>query len=345
LNVTVVADPILTVPPRGYGGSERVVASLCGRLRDKGHRVTLVAARGSDDFGRLLGHQAPDNRSFASRAFRKLLFQPLSVVAARGADVVHNFGRVDYLWTLLRCRVPLVHTFTNPIADRELAILLRRPRSALTLVSVSDHQRRTFAGRGRWDTVYNAVNVERMTYSPRPDAQPYLAFLGRMTHNKGVHVAIDVARRAGLPLKIIGNISSERGGPEYFEDVVKPELGHGVEWVGDVVDDAQKAAFLGGARALLFPIQWDEPFAVVVGEALACGTPVIALRRASTPEAVQDGRTGFLCDSADQMVAAVARLDELRREDCRRFAETVLSAEVMTDRYLSIYQRTAEQQR
>lgn len=341
VNVTVIADPILTVPPTGYGGSERVIAALCLALRTMGHRITLVAAKGSQNYGRLFVHRAPDNKSFLSRASRKLLFQPLSILATMGADVVHNFGRLDYLWTLLKTDVPLVHTFVNPIAEAELNLLLPRRASRMALVSVSDHQRRAVKHPFRWETVYNAVNVDRMFFTEKAVQPPYLAFLGRMTYNKGLHVAIDVARRAGLPLRIVGNVSQEPGGPEYFETRIRPALGKDVEWVGDVLPDEAKAAFLGGASALLFPIQWDEPFAVVIGEALACGTPVIAIRRASTPEAVVDGKTGFLCDSADEMVAAVNRIPEIRREHCRAYAEAVLSSRAMATKYLGIYQRTA----
>jgi glycosyltransferase involved in cell wall biosynthesis len=142
-----------------------------------------------------------------------------------------------------------------------------------------------------------------------------------------------------LPLKIAGNVSKEPGGRAYFEAQVKPQLDDGVEWVGEL-DDRQKIPFLGNALALLFPIQWDEPFAVVVGEALACGTPIIALRRASTPEAIRHGRTGFLCDTPQEMVVAVRHVQEIDRAHCREFAEKTLAADVMADEYLKIYEET-----
>lgn len=338
MNVTVIADPVLPVPPTGYGGAERVIASLCDTLKDRGHRVTLVAKSGSRRYHRLIPHAPPDNASLLSRAGHKLAFQPLSVAAALGADVVHNFGRVDYLFSLLRTRVPLVHTFENPIAAYELDILLRRPRPHLALVSVSDHQRAKFDDRARFTTIYNAVDVQRFTYQATPSQPPYLAFLGRLTRNKGVHLAIDVAERAGLPLRIAGNISKEPGGEEFFEREVKPRLRGNIEWVGEL-NDTDKIPFLGGATALLFPIQWDEPFAVVIGETLACGTPVVAWRRASTPEALRDGETGFLCDSVDEMVSAVARVGSVSRARCREFAERVLSSDVMARRYVELYER------
>lgn len=334
MRVTVIADPVLPVPPVKYGGAERIVANLCEGLMRRGHQVTLVAAPGSRSYGRTLTHRPPDNSRFVSRAGRKLLFQPLSLAASARADVVHNFGRVDYLFALLRTRVPLIHTFENPIAAYELELLLRRPRERMLLVSISDHQRREWERRGRWRTVYNCVDVRAFRFSARPDG--YLAFLGRLTANKGVHLAIEVARRTGMKLKIAGNVSKEPGGEAYFEQKVRPALGGNIEWVGEV-DDARKAALLEGAAALLFPIQWDEPFGIVVAEALACGTPVIATRRASTPETVRDGETGFLCDSVDEMVRAVGRLPELRRESCRAFAENVFSADRMVERYEELY--------
>ena len=304
-----------------------------------GHRVALVAGTGSRKPGRLFTHAAPDNSSLVSRAYRKILFQPLSIRAALRADVVHNFGRVDYLWSLLRTNIPIVHTFENPIAQYEVDILLRR-QTRLTMVSVSEHQRREFAGRGNWETVHNAVDVTRLCFAPTPSHSPYLAFLGRLTRNKGVHLAIAVARKSGIPLKIAGNISSEPGGQEYFEHEVRPELHGDVQWVGEL-NDREKVPFLGGALALLFPIQWNEPFAVVVGEALACGTPVIALKRASTPEAICHGKTGFLCESIEEMVRAVGRIRTIDRRDCRIDAENRLAASVMAERYVSIYRRTA----
>jgi glycosyltransferase involved in cell wall biosynthesis len=336
MQVTIIADPVIPVPPLKYGGAERVIASLCDGLVNRGHRVVLVAGHGSRDYGSLFMHAAPNNASLLSRAQRKLIFQPLSLAAAWGSDVIHNFGRVDYLWSLLRTNWPLLQTFENPIDEQEMDMLLRRPRRNVMFVSVSDHQRQKFAHRGSWRTIYNAVDMRAFPFNAKPADPPYLAFLGRLTANKGAHLAIEVARRAGVRLKLAGNVSNEEGGRAYFEQKVRPALGPEVEWVGEV-DDAQKVSFLGGATALLFPIQWDEPCAVVLAEALACGTPIIALHRTSTPEAIRDGENGFLCKSVDEMVSAVARVPSIRRAECRAAAERMLSMDVMVERYLDAY--------
>jgi glycosyltransferase involved in cell wall biosynthesis len=210
--------------------------------------------------------------------------------------------------------------------------LLARRRKALALVSVSDHQRAHIADAGSWRTIYNAVDTARLAFAPRPDPG-YLAFLGRLTANKGVHVAIEVARRLGRPLRIAGNVSDEAGARQFFETRVRPQLGGGIEWIGPVDDDA-KVPFLQNAAALLVPIQWDEPFGLVVAEAHACGTPVLAMHRGSMPELIRHGVTGFLCRSTDEMAGAVARLGEIDRRACREDCERRFSAARMVEEYL-----------
>jgi glycosyltransferase involved in cell wall biosynthesis len=177
------------------------------------------------------------------------------------------------------------------------------------------------------------VDTDRLAFSPRPDPG-YLAFLGRLTANKGVHVAIEVARKLGRPLRIAGNVSDETGGRQFFETHVRPQLGDGIEWIGAVDDDA-KAPFLRNAAALLVPIQWEEPFGLVVAEALACGTPVLAMHRGSMPELIRHGVTGFLCRSTDEMVDAAARVGEIDRRACREDCERRFSADRMVQDYVA----------
>lgn len=334
MRVTIIADATLPVPPHTYGGTERVVAELCEGLTARGHHVTLMADPTSGaPCSRLLGHR-PASARWTSRAYRKALFQLLSVIASRESDVVHVFGRVDYTEALIRGRKPLLYTFENPVADWEVRWLRRRLRERVGLASISDAQRVDIPG-ARWVTVYNSVDTERIA-PPADLRSDYLAFLGRITWNKGADVAIRVARAAGLPLKIAGNISREPGGVEYFETEVRPQLGPDVEWIGEISDE-QKSDFLGQARALLFPIRWDEPFGLVVAEALAAGTPVIAFRRGSAPELVKDGMTGFVCGSEAEMIDRVGRTVELDRAECRTAAVRRFSRSTMTDGYERAY--------
>ena len=204
--------------------------------------------------------------------------------------------------------------------------LLAPRRKALALVSVSDHQRAHLAGTDPWRTIHNAVDTNRLAFAPRPDPG-YLAFLGRLTPDKGVHVAIEVARRLGRPLRIAGNVSDEAGARQFFETRVRPQLGDGIEWVGPV-DDEAKVPFLQNAAALLMPIQWDEPFGLVVAEALACGTPVLAMRRGSMPEIIHDGITGS-CVVRRGLDCEVWLIGEGSR---RRELEALITAEGLGDR-------------
>lgn len=336
MRILVIADPKISVPPTHYGGTERIVALLCEQLQRRGHEVILLAGAGSKNYGRLLKHRPPNNASYFSRAYRKIQFQAVSLYAARGVDVIYNFGRVDYLWALLKTNYPLVTVFENPIQAEEVSFLTSRRQSKLVLVSVSDHQRSATENPHLWRTVHNAIDSKKFPFVSEQSSEPYLAFLGRLTVNKGVHLAIEVAKATGTKLKLAGNISNEPGGIEYFETQVRPHLGEQIEWVGEI-NDEQKIEFLGKAKALLFPIQWDEPFGIVVAEALALGTPVIATNRGAMAELITNGVTGFLCHDEADMIDAVSKLDSIQRSACREACESRFSAETMADRYLDVY--------
>jgi glycosyltransferase involved in cell wall biosynthesis len=338
----MIADAKIPVPPDGYGGTERIVALLCRGLAARGHEVTLMAARGSRNYGRLVTHPWAGHKPYPYRAWCKLRFQAQSLWHARDADLIINSGRLDYLECLLRTSTPLICRFDNPIEQSMIDFLLARRREALALVSVSDHQRAHLAETDLWRTVYNAVDTDRLAFAPRPDPG-YLAFLGRLTANKGVHVAIEVARRLGRPLRIAGNVPDEPGARQFFETRVRPQLGNNIEWIG-AVDDVVKVPFLQNAIAVLVPIQWDEPFGLVATEAFACGTPVIAMHRGSMPELIRHGVTGFLCRSTDEMVDAVSRLGAIDRRACREECERRFSANRMVDDYLGVMRSIARRE-
>jgi glycosyltransferase involved in cell wall biosynthesis len=335
----VIADPHIPVPPQVYGGVERIVANLCKGLSQLGHKVHLLAAPGSGDYGGGLTTHRPPGRSLASRAYRKLLFRRLAASAAREADLVINFGRLDYFAGLLHGRQPLICWFQNPVPQSEIDyVLARRPDVAsITFVGVSHSQIDGLETAGRARVIHNVADTDILTFRAQPDTPPYVAFLGRLTRNKGVHLAIAAARSAGVRLVIAGNVSQEAGGEKYFETEVRPHLGAGCEWIGPV-NDEQKAVLLGGATALLFPAQWKEPFALVVPESLACGTPVIAWNIASTPEAVREGKTGYLCRSLEEMVVAIGKVcsGEIDRRVCRYDAEARFSPDRLVESCLAV---------
>ena len=333
----VIADPILPVPPVGYGGTERIVATLCKNLNHRGHEVTLMAHPASSVGTRLIPHSPPRLNSVASRARQKAVFFFKSMVAAADVDLVHSFGRTDYLLPILRwTQRPIVITFQNPIIDSNIRWLAHQRSEGIKLVSVSNAQRSAHPHSRRWSTVYNAIDTSAFPFSNIHPEEGYLAFLGRITAAKGVRAAIEVAKLSGRKLKIGGKPTNENGSERFFLDEIKPHLSDQIEWVGEVTE-AAKGRFLGDASALLFPIQWEEPFGIVMPEALACGTPVIAFSRGSVPELVRHGETGFLAADINDMVRCVGRLSEISRSACRNYAVECFNEHRMVDDYLNLY--------
>jgi len=297
--------------------------------------VDIIAAPGSKAFGgRMLPHYKPAC-SFPSRAFRKIWFQFYSLRAAINANVVLNFGRIDYLAGLLKTRIPIVCRFGKPVEQREVDWSFSRRRSHMEIVGVSRFQFCALRQAKPAHIIYNATDIDKFVFSPFPSRTPYLAFLGRLTSKKGIDTAINVATRAGLQLKIAGVIPNESEEREFFDSVVAPAIGSNVQYIGPI-DDTAKPAFLGGAVAMLAPIRWEEPCANVIAESLACGTPVIGSRCASLPEVIDDARNGILCDNEDQMVEAISQIPAINRADCRAAAEARFSAPVMLRKYLEV---------
>jgi glycosyltransferase involved in cell wall biosynthesis len=258
-------------------------------------------------------------------------------------DVVHSHLDHYGLAAARACRAPVVTTLHGRLDLPELKPVFQEFRE-VPLVSISDSQR-TPVERANWvATVYHGLNLDEFTFKPQRGR--YLAFLGRISPEKGVAAAIRVAIRAGMPIRIAARMPLSRTDDPaarrdwaYYEDEVQPLLqGPDVALIGQV-GGRQKDDFLGNAAALLFPISWPEPFGLVMPEALACGTPVLALRAGSVPEIIRDGVTGFIRDTEEELAEAVAHLDEIDRARCRAEAEKRFSAEAMTDNYLAVYEQ------
>ena len=333
LSIAITADPELPVPPRHYGGIERVIHGLVARLTAAGHRVVVFAHRDSRVSCELVPY--PGTSSTSSRATIQNASTIASHLLRHKVDLIHSFSRLQYLAPLALHPAKKLMTYQRPITQASVRRAVRLFGATIEFTACSESLAADVRSLARWHVVYNPVPVERYTFTPAvSDAAP-LVFLGRIEHIKGPHIAIEVARRAGRRLVLAGNIPPEHHG--YFEDRIRPHLdGSNVTYVGPVGDD-QKNALLGRAAALLMPVLWDEPFGIVMAESLACGTPVIALGRGSVPEVVEDSVTGYIAADIDGLVAGVLRLNRLNRGACRRTAESRFSEEVIASKYEAIY--------
>jgi glycosyltransferase involved in cell wall biosynthesis len=346
MRIAQLSPPYETIPPVAYGGTERVVATLTEELVHRGHDVTLFASGDSTTSARLV--PTVDQALWRHPTFRD--FSAFWVIAlgkvARELDqfdVVHNHLDFSGLPLARLAPVPVVTTLHGRLDLPELQPLYAE-YAEVPLVSISNAQRQPLPHANWVGTIYHGLDLSEFTFQPHVGR--YLAFLGRITEDKGLDTAIRVARRAGLPLKIAARepLGIEGDGNTdadwvHYEQVIQPLLdGPGVEFIGEVAGE-EKDRFLGGAAALLFPIRWPEPFGLVMAEALACGTPVLALNYGSVPEVIDDGQTGCICTSEDELVAAVAQLEHFDRRVCRQVAEARFSAARMAGQYEQLYAR------
>jgi glycosyltransferase involved in cell wall biosynthesis len=337
LRILITVDPYLPVPPVKYGGIERVVDFVVRTLIARGHTVYLAAHPASVTPATLLPYGEIDHTSRRGR-FRELIqASRLVSTVGRTVDIVHSFGRLASLLPILPSRsIPKIQSYQRHIVTRSIRFAGAMAGSSLMFTACSSWMYSHRLG-GEWRTVFNGVEVAKYDFVREVPADAALVFLGRLEKIKGVHTAIAIAHRAGRRLIIAGNRVRTREGDQYFEEEIAPHLdSDAITYVGEL-DDAAKNTLLGSAAALLMPIEWDEPFGIVMAEAMACGTPVIAFNRGSVSEVVVDGVNGFRCESVDDAARAVGRISEISRDNVRHDCERRFSAEAITDSYESLY--------
>jgi len=345
MRIGLLAPPLESVPPRRYGGTERVVGWLAEALIARGHDVVVFASGDSEVSAPLV--PIVERALWRDERYKSDLLPFWSMVAGRayarsdGLDVMHN--HLDYFaFPAARfARVPTVTTLHGRLDLPELGPLYDE-YTELPLVSISESQRVPLP-QGRWvATVYHGMPRQLLRPSYRRGS--YLAFCGRIAPEKGVERAIAAAISAELPLKIAARLPlSDRLGGEadrdYYESQIRPFLDHPlIEYVGEL-GDREKEGFLQEASALLFPIDWPEPFGLVQIEALACGTPILARPLGSVPEIVEPGVTGYLCDTTDEFVEAIRIVDGLDRRACRASFDRRFTSDVMAAGYERVYKR------
>lgn len=340
MKILIVMDPGILVPPKGYGGHERLVAMFAEEYRRQGHEVHLLVTKGSFVEGCTMhpfGKEGfPPKKSDALQAIPvawRFLWRHRNTF-----DLIHNFGRLVYLLPVLHHPVKKIMTYGREISARNIRWINKLPTRNLVFTGCSTNLISRCAVAGRWETVYNAIDFKKYTLVPVVAKDAPFIFLGRIERIKGCHSAIAVARATNHKLIIAGNVSPLADEQEYFEKEIKPMIdGVQIIHVGPV-NDERKNTYLGMAKALLFAIEWDEPFGMVMVEAMACGTPVIAINEGSVDEVVLQGETGFKVQSVAEMINAASRLGVIDRTRCRMQAETRFDVSVIAAKYLSLFQ-------
>ena len=341
MKIAQVAPLWESVPPKLYGGTERIVSYITEELVRMGHEVTLFASGDSDTAARLeaVCPQALRlNTGIFNRDAPMLMLQERSLGAEGDFDVIHS--HLDFLGFPLARRNPrpVVTTLHGRLDLPELQPVFRE-FADMPLVSISDAQRRPLPWANWEATIHHGLPAHLYTYHSQH--QGYLAFLGRISPEKRPDHAIEVAKRTGLPLRIAAKV--DPADLQYYRSEIEPLLDHPlIEFIGEI-SDAEKNDFVGNALALVCPYDWPEPFGLVLIEALACGTPVLAYRRGSIPEIIEHGTTGFVSENLTEMVAAVERIGQIDRQRCRASFDQRFTADRMARDYVALYERIIEE--
>jgi glycosyltransferase involved in cell wall biosynthesis len=328
-----------SVPPKLYGGTERIVSYITEELVRLGHDVTLFASGDSITSAKLdpaCPHALRLNTGICNYNAPPILLMERAF-SSGDFDIIHS--HLDFFGFPLarRCAVPVLTTLHGRLDLPELEPVFRE-YAEMPVVSISDAQRSPLPWANWRGTVRHGLPSS--LYSLHPEPGRYLAFLGRIAVEKRPNHAIELAKRLGLPLRIAAKV--DPADRTYFEQEIAPLLDHPlIEYVGEITD-AEKNDFLGDALALVCPYDWPEPFGLVLIEALACGTPVLAYRRGSIPEVLEDGVTGFIGETLDELVTAVERVDRLDRRRCREQFEKRFTVERMVQDYLQAYGQLLE---
>ena len=339
MRIAQVAPLVESVPPKHYGGTERIVAYLTEELVRLGHKVTLFASGDSVTSAELVPvcrRSFRQNKRAKDYLSREVLLMDHVMQRADEFDVIHfHTGCLHYLISR-HLTVPHVTTLHGRLDTSELLRLYERFRE-MPMISISNAQRAPWPCANWQATIYHGLPQDLFRFHPEPGG--YLAFLGRISPEKRVDRAIEIAKRVSMPLKIAAKV--DRADRRYFKREIEPLLTEShVEWIGEI-SDQQKNEFLGNAYALLFPIDWPEPFGLVMIEAMACGTPIIAYDRGSVPEVMENGVTGFVVHEIEEAVESVRRVRDLSRARCREVFEKRFTASRMANDYINAYTHLA----
>ncbi|MDZ8186808.1 MAG: glycosyltransferase family 4 protein [Nostoc sp. ChiSLP02] len=338
MRIAQVAPLLERVPPPAYGGIELVVGLLTDELVRRGHEVTLFASGDSITLAKLVSvcpHALRNDRTIKDYSIYEMLELASVYERAEEFDIIHSHIGCGALPYANLVKTPTVHTLHGIFtSDNEKLYSFSKNQP---YISISDAQREPRLGLNYVATVYNGIDVNTYEFHPQPEEPPYLVFLSRISPEKGVHLAIEIAKQSGWRLKMAGKVDVVD--VEYFETIIKPHIdGEQIQYLGEA-NHVQKNALMGGAVATLLPITWREPFGLVMVESMASGTPVIAMKLGSTQEVISHGKTGFLCNNIEECISAIDKVTELDRYACRQYVENRFSIKQMVDGYEAVYQQ------
>jgi len=338
MRIILIADPGIPVPPKHYGGHERLVYLFAKEYQRLGHQVTLLAGPGSKISGKVYTFGRNDlNRSGFQKACELMYVWYFLILKRKQFDVVHNFGRLLYLLPVLKNPVKKIMTYGRKVSPFGIKKIAGFNPKNLIFTACSKYCVSTGNVAGTWKTIYNAIDFSNYQLQKQVPKEAPLMFLGRLDKIKGVHTAIKVAKTTNNVLWIGGNIPKTKDNLQYYKQEIEPQIdSKQIIYLG-ALNDAQKNEYLGKAKALLFPIEWNEPFGMVMIEAMACGTPVIGFKKGSVPEVIDEGLTGFVVNNELEMIDALQNIEKTDRTICRQIAENRFDVRKIAGQYLSLF--------
>lgn len=332
MKIAITADPAIPVPPLLYGGIERIIDLVINGLMKQGHEVTLFAHKDSKVACTLVPYKTQGS-SINDTIINTYTIN--KVLLANKFDIVHSFGRLAYLLPQMPLSIPKLMSYQREPTLKQISKAVKlSARGTIAFTGCSNYITNKIKTSAATHTVYNGIDISKYIPTIKIDEDAPLIFLGRIEEIKGTHTAVEIARRTHKKLVIAGNIPEN--GHAYFNEQVKPFLDERITYIGPV-DDKQKNKLLKNALALLMPIHWNEPFGIVMIEAMACGTPVIGFNKGAVPEVIQHGITGFYGDTVDELIEEIDQVHKLDRKQIREITERRFSADVIVAQYIAIY--------
>lgn len=340
LKIAIIAGPTIPVPPKAYGGIERIVFMLIQELIKMGHEVTLFAHPASQPNCKLIPYQ--ESQPYGLIDFLRINWLTHRQITGR-FDILHTFGRMSNIALLMPKALPKIVSYQLPPTVSQVKKAMRMAKqNSLFFTACSQFIAKQIQDIATVKTIYNGVSLLDYDFNPSVSTTAPLVFLGRIQHEKGTHIAIEVAKKTNHKLIIAGNIPNETLHQRYFKEKIEPFIdGEQIRYIGPV-NNQQKNKILGDAKAFLMPVLWDEPFGIVMAEALACGTPILGFNRGAIPEVVHNHVNGWVCKDVEDMVKAVARLETISRATCRQTVEDHFSASVLAKQYEDLYLQLAK---